>query len=162
MTNDEVGPAGNEHHGELQELETSRLVLQGSPGEAVAGSSIFSGHCKPGDIWNTLQGLCCPTAPQPAPHQAGHAALLAPGEPTATCSCSTHTRTHVLHEQSIWQCFSGSDFIRSETLVQDLVVFIYSSRCFLVLDNIFAAAKADDSLCLAVFLLRAFFQWSPL
>lgn len=53
----------------------------------------------------------------------------------------THTETHVLHQQSTQQCFSGSDFIWSETLMQDLVVFIYFSLCFLVLDNIFAAAK---------------------
>lgn len=89
------------------------------------------------------QGLRHPIAPQPAPQWAGHMALLTPDESAAVCNRSTHTHTepHVLHEQSARQCFSGSDFIWSETLMQDLVVFIYFSLCFLVLDNIFAAAK---------------------
>lgn len=85
-----------------------------------------------------MQGLCHRIAPQTIPPWAEHQALLSL---RSLLQAVITAQTHTFHEHSSPQCFSGSDFIWSEILKQDLVVFIYLSLCFLILDNTHAAVK---------------------
>lgn len=85
-----------------------------------------------------MQGFCHPIAPQTVPPWAGHQALLSL---RSLLRAVITAQTHAFHEHSASQCFSGSDFIESETFKQDLVVFIYLSQCFLILDNTHAAVE---------------------
>lgn len=134
MTNEQLGPTGNEHI--LQDAEIS-----------CAGKVSWGGKCR------TL-----PSASNPGPAQPGTSEKIPCRDSATPCTVPPWAllslrsllqavitaQTHEFHEHSAPQGFSGSDFIWSETFKQDLAVFVYFFLCFL---SYMELQSADDSLC---------------